>query len=41
MFSRGVRSSIYSTDTNVVTDAIGLAIIDRLLAEFKDQLLHS
>ncbi len=39
--SRGTRSSIYSTDTNVVTDAIGLSIIDRLLAEFKDQLLHS
>jgi hypothetical protein len=39
--SRDVRSSIYSTDTNVVTDAIGLIIIDRLLAEFKDQLLHS
>jgi hypothetical protein len=39
--NRGVRSSIYSTDTNVATDAIGLTIIDRLLAEFKDQLLHS
>ena len=39
--NRGVRSSIYSTDTNVVTDATGLTIIDRLLAEFKHQLLHS
>ena len=39
--SRGIRSSIYSTDTSGVTDTIGLSIIDRLLAEFKDQLLHS
>ena len=39
--NRGLRSSLSSTDTNVITDAIRLSIIDGALAKFRDQLIHS